>query len=55
MNNSLEVTASPPKVERQESGITISFSVGDLPVVLNLTEKQAKRISEELKKAVSAG
>ena len=48
----MNVTASPPKVERQEGQILISFSVGDLPIALNLTEGQARRIAKELLEAL---
>lgn len=48
----MNVTASPPKVEKQEGQIFISFSVGDLPIALNLTEGQARRIAKELLEAV---
>ena len=51
----IELDASPPKVERQDGKIMISFSVGDFPVALNLTEGQARRIATELLEAVSAG
>ena len=48
----MELTASPPKVERQEEKIVISFSVGDYPVFLNFSEGQAERIGKELLEAV---
>ena len=48
----MELTASPPKVERQEEKIVISFSVGELPVCLSFSEGQAKRIGKELLEAV---
>lgn len=48
----MELTASPPKVERQDDKIMISFSVGRQPVALNLTEGQARRIARELLEAL---
>ena len=51
----IELDASPPKVERREDRIMISFSVGDYPVFLNFSEGQAERIGKELLEAVSAG
>ena len=53
MNNPIEVTASPPKVERQGERIVISFSADGFPVNLNFTKGQAKRISKELLEAVN--
>lgn len=48
----MELDASPPKVERQEEKIVISFSVGELPVCLSFSEGQAERIGKELLEAV---
>lgn len=48
----MNVTANPPKVERQDGRIMISFSVGKFPVALNLTEGQARRIAKELLEAL---
>ena len=48
----MELNASPPKVERQDGRIMISFSVGKFPVALNLTEGQARRIAKELLEAL---
>lgn len=48
----MELQASPPKVERREDKIIISFSVGEFPVCLAFSEGQAKRISKELDEAV---
>ena len=36
----MELNASPPKVERQEDKIIISFSVGEFPVCLAFSERQ---------------
>ena len=47
----MEVNASPPKVERREEKIVISFSVGEFPVFLNFSEGQAERIGKELLEA----
>ena len=49
----MNITASPPKVERQEDKIMISFSVGRQPIALNLTEGQARRIAKELLEALN--
>lgn len=49
----MNITASPPKVERQDDRIMISFSVGRQPVALNLTEGQARRIAKELLEALN--
>lgn len=49
----MNITASPPKVERQDDRIMISFSVGRQPIALNLTEGQARRIAKELLEALN--